>query len=147
MKIKKSACPSTARRSVIKNTIACAAIFLGSATVCADTLSITEKNEPQPNEGVSKPNATTCPSEFHSVALPLDAAQCQQFESDIPAAMVYYTPLTPSQVISFYNERLPLFKTHPAISQRTLITSTGRNTKIVVSPDSTGAQVDILVTK
>lgn len=139
MKNKSSACPPTAHFNVFKNTIACIAIFLGSASVCADTLAVTES--------VNKPNTTTCPSEFHSIALSSDAAQCQQFESDIPAAMVYHTPLTPSQVISFYNERLPMFKTHPAINQRTLITSTKRNTKIVISPDNTGAQVDILVTK
>lgn len=147
MKNKSSACPPTAHFNVFKNTIACIAIFLGSASVCADTLAITEKDDPQRIESMSKPSTTTCPSEFHSIALSSDAAQCQQFESDIPAAMVYHTPLTPSQVISFYNERLPMFKTHPAINQRTLITSTKRNTKIVISPDNTGAQVDILVTK
>ena len=139
MKNKKSAYRPTAHFTLIKNTIACIAIFLGSASVFADTLAVTDS--------VSKPNTTTCPSEFHSVVLSLDASQCQQFESDIPAAIVYHTSLTPSQVISFYNERLPMFKTHPAINQRTLITSTERNTKIVVSPDNAGAQVDILVTK
>lgn len=139
MKNKKPAHSPTAHFTLIRNTIACITIFLGSASVFADTLAVTES--------VSKPNTTTCPSEFHSVVLSLDASQCQQFESDIPAAIVYHTSLTPSQVISFYNERLPMFKTHPAINQRTLITSTERNTKIVVSPDNAGAQVDILVTK
>lgn len=148
MKNKNSARRPTARRSVIKKTIAFTLIFLGSASVVyADTLAITEKDKPQTAESVSKPNTTPCPSEFHAVTLSLDASQCQQFESDIPAAMVYHTQLTPTQVVSFYRERLPTFKTHPAISQRTLITSKDRNTKIVVSPDNVGAQVDILVAK
>jgi hypothetical protein len=145
MKNKNSARRTIARRSVIKKTIAFTLIFLGSASVYADTLAITEKDKPQTAESVSKPNTTPCPSEFHAVTLSLDASQCQQFESETPAAMVYHTALTPSQVVSFYKERLPKFKTHPAINQRTLITSKERNTKIVVSPDNAGAQVDILV--
>ena len=147
MKNKKSTCRPTAHFTLIKNTIACTAIYLGSASVYSDTLSITERDESQRTESARMPNTTTCPSEFHSVVLSLDATQCQQFENDIPAAMVYHTPLTPLQVISFYNERLPMFETHQAISQRTLITSTERNTKIVISPDRAGTQVDILVAK
>lgn len=116
---------------IVKNAIVCAVALLGSASVHAETL--------------GRPNTTPCPSEFHSVVLSSDATQCQQFESETPAAMVYHTALTPSQVVSFYKERLSQFKTHPAINQRTLITSKERNTKIVVSPDNTGAQVDILV--
>lgn len=113
----------------------------------ADTLSIEQENNTQPVDSMGKPSTVSCPSEFHSVVLSSDATQCQQFESDIPAAMVYHTSLSPSQVISFYKERLPMFKTHSAINQRTLITSKERHTKIVVSPDDKGAQVDILVTE
>ncbi|WP_420933751.1 hypothetical protein ACOJR9_15120 [Alteromonas sp. A081] len=133
---------------VFKNAIACAALLLGSASVHADTIATEQEKvqkTAQKTETLGKPNTTPCPNEFHSIVLSSDATQCQQFESETPAAMVYHTALTPSQVVSFYKERFPLFKTHPAINQRTLITSKERNTKIVVSPDNAGAQVDILV--
>lgn len=133
---------------IVKNAIVCAVALLGSALVHADTIATEQEKvqkTAQKTETLGKPSTTPCPNEFHSIVLSSDATQCQQFESETPAAMVYHTALTPSQVVSFYKDRLPLFKTHPAINQRTLITSKERNTKIVVSPDNAGAQVDILV--
>lgn len=119
--------------------------LLGSGVTHADKLSVAQQEKLQSGAAMGTPSTVSCPSEFHSIVLSSDATQCQQFESEIPAAMVYHTAMSPSQVISFYKEQLPMFKTHPAVNQRTLITSKERHTKIVISPDNTGAQVDILV--
>jgi|TARA_A200000159_G_scaffold163479_2_gene189895 hypothetical protein len=119
--------------------------LLVSGVTHADKLSVAQQEKSQSGDAMGTPSTVACPSEFHSIVLSSDATQCQQFESKIPAAMVYHTAMSPSQVISFYKEQLPMFKTHPVVNQRTLITSKERHTKIVVSPDNKGAQVDILV--
>lgn len=142
MNNKLSFLPST---QLLLKTVAVTLTLLGSGVTHADKLSVAQQEKLQSGAAMGTPSTVSCPSEFHSIVLSLDATQCQQFESEIPAAMVYHTAMSPSQVISFYKEQLPMFKTHPAVNQRTLITSKERHTKIVISPDNTGAQVDILV--
>ena len=142
MNNKLSFLPST---QLLLKTVAVTLTLLGSGVTHADKLSVAQQEKLQSGAAMGTPSTVSCPSEFHSIVLSSDATQCQQFESEIPAAMVYHTAMSPSQVISFYKEQLPMFKTHPVVNQRTLITSKERHTKIVISPDNTGAQVDILV--
>lgn len=116
-------------RTVFRVTVACSLIFAFGAKA-----------------GLTQPDTVSCPSVFHSVSITNDATQCQQFETQVPAAMVYYTKQQPQDVIAFYQDGMSSLTMHPPINQRTLLTSDANHTRIVVSPDNAGSQVDILVT-
>ena len=122
---------------------------LSMSSVTADTLSV-ESNEVAPTAKTSvsltQPDTVSCPAAFHDVTITDDATQCQQFETQVPAAMVYHTKQQPNDVVAFYQANMSALTVHAPVNQRTLLTSENNYTRIVISPDNTGAQVDILVT-
>ena len=119
-----------------------------SAPVKADILALnshTDSDRPDSTQSLSQPDTVSCPSSFHDVSITDDATQCQQFETQIPAAMVYHTKQKNHQVVAFYQQGMPSLKVHAPVNQRTLLTSENNHTRIVISPDNAGSQVDILV--
>ena len=122
---------------------------LSITTVIAETMAIessdAESTAAAPSS-LTQPETVSCPSAFHAVTITDDATQCQQFETQVPAAMVYHTKQQPSDVVAFYRANMSTLTVHAPVNQRTLLTSDNNRTRIVISPDNTGAQVDILVT-
>jgi len=119
-----------------------------SAPVKADTLALnshTDSDKPDATQSLSQPDTVSCPPSFHDVSITDDATQCQQFETQRPAAMVYHTKQKNDQVVAFYQQGIPSLKVHAPVNQRTLLTSENNHTRIVISPDNAGSQVDILV--
>jgi len=94
---------------------------------------------------LSQPSTVSCPATFHDVSITSDATQCQQFKTQVPAAMVYHTKQKADQVIAFYQNGIAALRVHAPVNQRTLLTSENNHTRIVISPDNAGSQVDILV--
>lgn len=102
------------------------------------------------------PQIKVCETTFFDIPLPDNASQCQPFSdalkakteegSDVPASLVYFTPLSTQAVIDFYQAQLSL-NTHAPVNQRTLLVSQDSQVRIVVSPDNKGSQVDILVSR
>lgn len=100
------------------------------------------------------PQIKICETTFFDIPLPDNASQCQPFsdalksknqeDPDVPASLVYFTPLSTQAVIDFYQAQLSL-NTHAPVNQRTLLVSEDSQIRIVVSPDNKGSQVDILV--
>ena len=92
------------------------------------------------------PDVTSCPDAFHGIKLHDDAKLCQIFDSGSPASMVYHVTESPRKAIDFVLQdgRLAVKSN---VHQRTLIMSSDRNHRIIVSPDGTGSQIDILIIK
>jgi hypothetical protein len=122
---------------------------LSITTVMAETIAIDSSDAESTaaaQSSLTQPETVSCPSAFHAVTITDDATQCQQFETQVPAAMVYYTKQQPNDVVAFYRANMSTLTVHAPVNQRTLLTSDNNRTRIVISPDNTGAQVDILVT-
>ncbi|WP_414828331.1 hypothetical protein [Alteromonas sp. H39] len=97
------------------------------------------------------PAAAACPVEFHSIVIPDSAKQCQLFDTAmdddvIPASMVHFMADSKDQVISFYQQAIPGLTVHSTFNERTLLVANDNAIRVVVSPDGSGTQVDILVT-
>ena len=98
-------------------------------------------------EGLSdKPSIVSCPSEFQQVKIAQDARQCQAFDEPLTSVMVYHSPATPEAMVNLYQTAHPALKTHIPVNGRTLLSSSDKTIRVIVSPDKTGSQVDILVT-
>jgi hypothetical protein len=122
---------------------------LSITTVMAETIAIDSSDAESTaaaQSSLTQPETVSCPSAFHAVTITDDATQCQQFETQVPAAMIYHTKQQPRDVVAFYRANMSTLTVHAPVNQRTLLTSDNNRTRIVISPDNTGAQVDILVT-
>jgi len=95
------------------------------------------------------PAVSSCPSTFFHVAVIENARQCQKFDdslpSSLPASLVYFTQQSQQQVIAFYQQAHPSFTAVAPVNQRTLLAATDGSVRIIVSPDSKGTQVDVLI--
>lgn len=121
---------------------------LSVTTVTADTPSVESKeatSTTNTSKPLAQPNIVSCPAAFHNVTITDDATQCQQFETQVPAAMVYHTKQQPNDVVAIYQEIMSTLTVHAPVNQRTLLTSKNNHTRIIISPDNAGSQVDILV--
>lgn len=86
-----------------------------------------------------------CPEQFNSIKLPVDGKLCQVFAADYPASMVIHIPNSPEEVISQYLANHPSLKRKNSTHTRTMLQSDDKNTTLIVSPDGSGTQMDILV--
>lgn len=91
------------------------------------------------------PALSDCPSAFYSVPLTEQAKQCQLFEDDFPASMIYHDKRAPESLIAYYQATQPEFEIHSAFNERTLLIDESQNLRVVISPDGQGSQIDILV--
>ena len=109
----------------------------------ADTVSV----EATPSRAdTAKPRIASCPSEFQQVKIAQDARQCQAFDEPLTSVMVYHSPAAPEAMVNLYQTAHPALKTHVPVNGRTLLSSSDKTIRVIVSPDKTGSQVDILVT-
>ena len=122
-----------------------------SNTSFADTIAVDSslnaqtKNQPEKHSPV-KPSIMSCPSDFQQVKISDDARQCQAFDESKTAVMIYHSPRSPSELLNVYQTAHPALKTHTPVSGRTLLSSEDKRVRVIISPDNTGSQVDILVT-
>lgn len=134
----------------------CLALASATGSACfADTLSVDSSLKAQINEqksnhvavpSLTKPTIVSCPAEFQQVKITNDARQCQAFEKDMSAVMVYHSPRTPNEMLGVYETAHPSLKPHSPVRGRTLLSSEDKTIRIIISPDNAGSQVDILVT-
>ena len=93
-----------------------------------------------------KPSIVSCPSEFQQVKIAQDARQCHAFDEPLTSVIVYHSPAAPEAMVNLYQAAHPALKTHTPVNGRTLLSSQDKTVRVIVSPDKTGSQVDILVT-
>lgn len=93
----------------------------------------------------SQPDLTPCPADFYSVAMPGDAMQCQKFDDEIPASLVFHSPKNEQQLIAWYQNAMPDLSVISQYNGRTVLSGASDNVRVVVSPDNQGAQVDLLI--
>ena len=91
------------------------------------------------------PNISTCPNHFHTFPLPANAKQCQRFDADLPATLVFHASDTNDKLIEHYVSAYPGLEKISTIQGRTLLTADNNNIRVVISPDSQGSQVDIMM--
>ena len=138
-----------------KKLLFCLALASAAGNACfADTLAVDSSLNAQAKAqtsnqsavSLSKPTIVSCPSEFLQVKISDDARQCQAFDKNMSAVMVYHSPRTPNEILSIYQTAHPSLKTHSPVSGRTLLSSIDKDIRVIISPDNSGSQVDILVT-
>lgn len=90
------------------------------------------------------PEVSTCPNEFHSLAVHDEAKLCQIFDSTNPSSMVYHVKEAPDDAIAFFlqNQNLSMASSE---NNRTLIMNDSKTHRVIVSPDGNGSQIDILI--
>ncbi len=93
----------------------------------------------------SQPTITACPGNFFSVNLPANAKQCQLFDAETPASMVFFSPEKKESMIEHFQTALPSLKVTSTFNDYTLLTGEQDTVRIIVSPDGKGSQVDVLV--
>ncbi|GGF73685.1 hypothetical protein [Alteromonas lipolytica] len=94
---------------------------------------------------VSQPQISTCPDDFFTVKIHEDAKQCQPFDTELPASLIYFIGQTPDAIVAYYLALMPDLSLKGEHNKRVLLVNTAQNVRVVVSPDGEGAQVDILV--
>lgn len=93
----------------------------------------------------SGPDTAICPADFYSVAMPAGATQCQRFDDELPASLVYHTPANTQTVLQWYQQSMPELTVVSRFNGRVVLSAPDDNVRVVVSPDKHGAQVDLLV--
>ena len=115
------------------------AIYALAAVVMSAHANETPKSES------SQPETSACPSEFYDVPMPKNAKQCQPFDADFPASMVFFIAASPDKIVANYLAEMPELALKGNHNNRVLMVNSKQNIRIIVSPDGEGAQVDILV--
>ena len=94
----------------------------------------------------SHPSTVKCPAVFEQITIVDNAKLCQAFNKNSTAVMVYHSSSSPSELLAVYRAAHPSLNLHPAINDRNFLSSNDKSTRIIISPDSNGSQIDILVT-
>ena len=93
----------------------------------------------------SHPSIVKCPAVFEQITIADNAKLCQTFSKNSTAVMVYHSPSSPSELLTVYRAAHPSLHLHPAINDRNFLSSDDKSTRVIISPDSNGSQIDILV--
>ena len=97
------------------------------------------------SEQTTSVSRSTCPSTFYSVQLTTDASACHVFADDLPASLTYHSKQTSDELEHFFRQQMDGPVNQSLSQNRILIRQANDQTIIVISPDGTGSQVDILV--
>ena len=111
--------------------------------VLATSFMATESGATIPAE--TQPVISACPDEFFTVKVHEEAKQCQPFDTEMPASMVYFISQSPDAIVAYYLALMPELSLKSSHNERVLLLNDKQNVRVVVSPDGEGAQVDILV--
>lgn len=112
-------------------------MVMASSFMAADSVATTAPE--------SQPAISSCPADFFKVKVHEEAKQCQPFDTEIPASMVYFIGDTPDAIVAYYLALMPELSLKGEHNRRVLLLNDTQNIRVVVSPDGEGAQVDILV--
>jgi hypothetical protein len=93
----------------------------------------------------SQPKITSCPKSFYAVKIHEEARQCQRFDANMPASMVYFVNDSTDALVAFYLALMPNLHLKGEHNARILLSNDAGDVRVVVSPDGEGAQIDILV--
>jgi hypothetical protein len=91
---------------------------------------------------------STCPDSFGDLNVHSAAKLCQIFETTETSdfqSISYFVAESPEQLMDYYQTAHPQLTLHSSFNQYRLLTMAGENTRIVISDDAQGTQVDILV--
>lgn len=91
------------------------------------------------------PDISVCPEVFHTFPVPANAKQCQRFDTDLPATLVFYASVSNNELIAQYQAAYPGLEKISTVQGRTLLTADNNNIRMVISPDKHGSQVDIMM--
>ncbi len=116
----------------IKTSLVALGISLTQASFAADVAS-------------SQPQITACPGHFFSVSLPANAKQCQLFDAETPASMVFFSPDKKESMIEHFQSALPSLKVSSTFNDYTLLMGEQDTVRIIVSSDGNGSQIDVLI--
>ncbi|AXR07561.1 hypothetical protein [Salinimonas sediminis] len=94
---------------------------------------------------ISQPAIAPCPGEFYNVSMPQGATQCQRFDDDMPASLIFHTPQSTESVLQWYQQHMPQLHVASQFNGRVVLTGAQNTIRVVVSPDHSGAQVDLLI--
>ena len=97
------------------------------------------------NANSSQPDTAACPGDFYSITMPGDAMQCQRFDDNMPASLVFHTPMDNQQIIDWYQQAMPELDVISQFNGRVVLAAQQNNIRVVISPDVTGSQIDLLV--
>lgn len=87
----------------------------------------------------------TCPSEFFSVPVYPQSKLCLPFSESLPASMSYHADSHPDAVQDYYVSALGEATSQQQMKGRLVMTFAQGSQTIIISPDGSGSQVDILV--
>ncbi|NMH59302.1 hypothetical protein [Alteromonas ponticola] len=97
------------------------------------------------DNALSQPETVNCPGSFFTVDLPTDAKQCQLFDTDTPASMVFFSPANKDTMIQHFQSTIPSLKVMSTFNDYTLLMGEEDTIRIIVSTDGKGSQVDVLI--
>ena len=117
-----------------------------SGACVADSISQGQDANNTDNGISSHPNTIKCPRVFEQVTIVDNAKLCQAFNKNNTAVLVYHSPTSPSELVAVYRAAHPSLHLHPAINDRDFLSSDDKSTRVIISPDNNGSQIDILVT-
>lgn len=117
-------------------------VLLAAAPALLASTAAFASAEPGVTEG---PDVSACPESFHTFPLPANAKQCQRFDADLPATMVFHAAVPDQKLIDQYQSAYPGLQKISTIQGRTLLTADNNNIRVVISPDKHGSQVDIMM--
>jgi hypothetical protein len=84
-----------------------------------------------------------CPTQFHGVIIHEQAKLCQIFDDGKPASMVYHLDALPGETLDFYISQAAM-SVDSNVSGRTLLLSNDKRSRVVISADGKGSQIDVL---
>lgn len=86
-----------------------------------------------------------CPKQFHDVNIPENGKYCQSFAAELPASLVFFVAMQPSETVQFFIDKNQNFDVKKEVKNRIMLSNSDNSKTLIVSPDGVGSQVDILV--
>lgn len=86
-----------------------------------------------------------CPKQFHDVKIPENGKYCQSFAAELPASLVFFVAMQPSETVQFFIDKNQNFDVKKEVKNRIMLSNSDNSKTLIVSPDGVGSQVDILV--
>ena len=101
----------------------------------------------QSEEDVSSSTQHTqsCPENFYSLPLIPNAKYCQQFSTELPASLSYYTKSDLNTAKNFYIDKMGPAESADKLKGRIVLQYNNGSKIVIISPDGDGSQIDILV--